>query len=55
LNPLYVGEKPFEIKTNNDKLSSSILLQCVESAVLKCDYHSFVDIPEPTNNVFEFK
>ena len=51
---LYVGEKPFKIISNDEKESSTILLQCMESAVLKCDYRSLISLPDPVDNVLKF-
>jgi hypothetical protein len=58
--PLYVGITPFEgLTTNpnkdNKKPFSSILLQCVESAVITCDYRSFIKQPVPVNTVLGFR
>jgi hypothetical protein len=60
--PLYVGVKPFETLTmdpgdrkNNPKPFSSILLQCVESAVITCDFRSYINMPEPIGDVYAFK
>lgn len=60
--PLYVGVSPFETLTmdpggqkNNPKPFSSILLQCVESAVITCDFRSYIKMPEPVGDVYAFK
>ncbi|MDZ4795594.1 MAG: hypothetical protein SGI83_15045 [Bacteroidota bacterium] len=57
--PLYVGVTPFKTIANipgkNSNSFSRILLQCVESAVITCDYRSFIDIPEPVGNILAFK
>ena len=57
--PLYVGVTPFQTITSifekNNKLFSRIELQCVESAVITCDFRSFIDEPEPIGNVLAFK
>jgi len=53
-NPLYVGIKPFDVLTIYDKKNSSIILQCVESAVINCNYSSFVRLPMPTKKVMSF-
>lgn len=59
--PLYVGVTPFETLTmnpdrkNNPKPFSSILLQCVESAVITCDFSSHIKMPEPVGDVLSFK
>ena len=60
--PLYVGVKPFETLTTdnsgpkgNSKRISSILLQCVESAVITCDFRSYIKMPEPVGDVYAFK
>lgn len=58
--PLYVGITPFETLTMNpDKKNSpnpfsSILLQCVESAVITCDFRSHIKMPEPVGDVLSF-
>ena len=57
--PLYVGIDPFQTqgfygnKTAN--LHSTILLQCVESSVITCDFRSFIKEPAPVNSVLTFK
>ncbi|MGQ0739057.1 MAG: hypothetical protein ACT4OJ_08380 [Bacteroidota bacterium] len=59
--PLYVGVTPFETLTmhpdrqKNPKPFSSILLQCVESAVITCDFRSHIKLPEPVGDVLSFK
>ncbi len=59
--PLYVGITPFQTLTmdpgrkNNPKPFSSILLQCVESAVITCDFQSHIKLPEPVGDVLSFK
>lgn len=56
--PLYVGKKTFKTKTSsfdkNKNHFSSIILQCVESAVINCDFRSFIDLPAPTATVMGF-
>jgi hypothetical protein len=54
-NPLYVGGTPFSIKTTNGDENSSILLQCVESAVLSCSYNSFIQLSYPITTVMGCK
>lgn len=51
---LYVGEKPFKIISKDEKENSTILLQCMESAVLKCDYRSQISLPDPVDNTLKF-
>ncbi len=58
--PLYVGVTPFQTLTNNpvkdnNKPFSSILLRCVESAVITCDFRSFINEPAPVDNILAFK
>ncbi len=58
--PLYVGMVPFETLTmnperQNAKPFSSILVQCVESAVITCDFQSHLKLPEPVGDVLSFK
>ena len=60
--PLYVGVKPFETLTmdpgdrkNNPFPFSSIMLQCVESAVITCDFRSRIKLPEPVGDILAFK
>lgn len=59
--PLYVGVDPFKTlttnpdKKNNQNPFSSILLQCVESAVITCDFRSYINMPEPVGDVYAFK
>jgi len=59
--PLYVGIDPFKTLTmapdrqKTPKPFSSILLQCVESAVITCDFRSFIKEPAPVNAVLAFK
>jgi hypothetical protein len=58
--PLYVGVDPFQTLTmdpnkQNSKPFSSILVQCVESAVITCDFRSYLKMPEPINDVLSFK
>lgn len=59
--PLYVGVVPFETLTMNPdrknaiKPFSSILVQCVESAVINCDFQSHLKLPEPVGDVLSFK
>ncbi len=53
--PLYVGIIPFVILNRDDSTRSHILLQCVESAVINCDYQSSVGLPEPVKTVMAFK
>lgn len=59
--PLYVGITPFETLTmhpdrqKNPKPFSSILLQCVESAVITCDFRSHIKLPDPVGDVLSFK
>ncbi len=60
--PLYVGVTPFETLTmdpadrqKNPKPFSSILLQCVESAVITCDFRSHIKLPDPVGDVLSFK
>ncbi|HWR34126.1 MAG TPA: hypothetical protein VN451_11385, partial [Chitinophagaceae bacterium] len=59
--PLYVGVDPFKTLTMNpdrqktSKPFSSILLQCVESAVITCDFRSYINMPEPVGDVYAFK
>ncbi|MBL0337009.1 MAG: hypothetical protein IPP73_17275 [Chitinophagaceae bacterium] len=58
--PLYVGITPFDIlstnpaRTNNITFSR-ITLQCVESAVITCDYRSLINVPEPVKAILAFK
>jgi len=52
--PLYAGINSFKTKTFNGKQFSRISLQCIESAVINCDFQSFTDIPDPTGQVFSF-
>lgn len=54
-NPLYVGGTPFSIKTTNGDENSSILLQCVESAVLSCSYNSFIQLSYPIETMLACK
>ncbi len=54
-NPQYVGNSPFDVKNRLKSNIGSILLECVESAVLECDYRAFVDLPDPTSNTLSFK
>ncbi|HEX6431853.1 MAG TPA: hypothetical protein VF008_29380, partial [Niastella sp.] len=55
--PLYVGVKPFEtltqIRSNNPY--SRIVLQCVESAVITCDFRSHLKLPAPVGDTLSFK
>ncbi len=53
--PLYVGGTSFKVITNDNTKHSSFLLQCVESAVLNCDYRSFINEPAPVDAVLAFK
>ncbi len=57
--PLYVGVDPFQTQTNyfqnKGNVHSSILVQCVESAVIKCNFSSFIKEPAPTNSTLAFK
>lgn len=59
--PLYVGMVPFETLTMNPdrknapKPFSSILVQCVESAVITCDFRSHLKLPEPVGDVLSFE
>lgn len=59
--PLYVGVDPFKTLTmhpdrqKTPKPFSSILLQCVESAVITCDFRSFINMPVPVGDVYAFK
>lgn len=59
--PLYVGITPFETLTmdpdrqKNPKPFSSILLQCVESAVITCDFQSHIKLPDPVGDILSFK
>ena len=58
--PLYVGVTSFDImtsggpRTNNIPISS-ILLQCVESAVITCDYRAIIKVPDPVSTTLAFK
>ncbi len=58
--PLYVGVTPFELisgagpRTNYSPIGS-ILLQCVESAVITCDYRSAIKEPDPVSAILAFK
>jgi hypothetical protein len=57
---LYVGVTPFNLLTTNpartnSKPFSSILLQCVESAVITCDFRSFINEDAPVSTVLAFK
>jgi hypothetical protein len=55
--PLYVGVKSFETLTQvrSKKLNSSIVLQCVESAVITCDFRSHLKLPDPVGDTLSFK
>lgn len=58
--PLYVGVKPFETVTinpdrKNYKPFSRIELQCVESAVLYCDFSSHLKMPVPVDDYLSFR
>lgn len=59
--PLYVGVTPFETLTmnpgrkNQPKPFSRIELQCVESAVLYCDFSSHLKMPDPIGDILSFK
>lgn len=59
--PLYVGIDPFKTLTmhpdrqKTTKPFSSILLQCVESAVITCDFRSHIQLPAPVADVYSFK
>ena len=60
--PTYVGVTPFQTATNNfsrrkqnGSIHSSIVLQCVESAVINCDFRSFVEEPSPIGDTMAFK
>jgi len=61
VKPLYVGVTPFETLTmdpdrqKNPKPFSSILLQCVESAVITCDFRSHIKLPDPVGDILSFK
>jgi hypothetical protein len=58
--PLYVGITAFQTLTKytdstKKTIFSSILLQCVESAVITCNLSSAVSEPLPTNTILPFK
>lgn len=53
--PLYVCDSSFRVIANDQGKHSSFLLQCVESAVLNCDYRSFIKEPFPVDAVLAFK
>lgn len=55
--PLYVGVKSFEtvIQDRNNNLYSRIVLQCVESAVITCDFRSHIKLPDPVGDTLSFK
>lgn len=55
--PLYVGVKPFETLTQvrSKNLYSRIVLQCVESAVITCDFRSHLTLPAPVGDTLSFK
>lgn len=54
--PLYVGVKPFQVQTRNKKRTfGSIIVQCVESAVITCNFSAFINEPAPINTQLAFK
>jgi hypothetical protein len=55
--PLYVGVRPFETLTQvrSKQLYSRIVLQCVESAVITCDFRSHLTLPAPVGDTLSFK
>jgi hypothetical protein len=55
--PLYVGVTPFEIlmQDRNKNLYSRIVLRCVESAVITCDFRSQIKLPDPVGDTLSFK
>jgi hypothetical protein len=60
--PQYVGGKSFKTLTqfvidpkNNIRSFSHIVLQCVESAVINCDFRSHIKMPKPVEDTFAFK
>ena len=57
--PLYVGIDAFQTQgfyaNKTASLHSTIVLQCVESSVITCNFSSFVKEPAPVNSVLAFK
>jgi hypothetical protein len=51
----YVGGAAFKVKTTYNNQYGSLLLQCVESAVLNCDYRSYIQVGGVVNTTLAFK
>ncbi|MGO4293678.1 hypothetical protein [Chitinophaga sp. RAB17] len=56
-NPLYKGVEPFRTSITNtwNGGPGHLTLQCVESAVVKCDYRDSINLPEPLDEKLTFK
>lgn len=52
--PLYVGITPFETLRPDRNVSISINVQCVESAVIHCDFRSSLLLAAPTGDTIAF-